>query len=123
MTQANLRPQRKASPFSIAVGIIAVIAVALLSAAGVFTDLLWFRQLGFETIFVTEIVAQILTFLIGWLVMTVLVGIGLAFAWRTRPVYLKLTEASPFQAYQQMFESVGKLIRWDYLLDSESLAD
>jgi len=112
VTQANLRPQRKASPFSIAVGIIAVIAVALLSAAGVFTDLLWFRQLGFETIFVTEIVAQILTFLIGWLVMTVLVGIGLAFAWRTRPVYLKLTEASPFQAYQQMFESVGKLIRW-----------
>lgn len=112
MTQANLRPQRKASPFSIALGIIAVIAVALLSAAGVFTDLLWFRQLGFETIFVTEIVAQIVTFLIGWLVMTVLVGIGLAFAWRTRPVYLKLTEASPFQAYQQMFESVGKLIRW-----------
>jgi uncharacterized membrane protein (UPF0182 family) len=79
VTQANLRPQRKASPFSIAVGIIAVIAVALLSAAGVFTDLLWFRQLGFETIFVTEIVAQIVTFLIGWLVMTVLVGIGLAF--------------------------------------------
>lgn len=112
MTQANLRPQRKASPFSIALGIIAVIAVALLSAAGVFTDLLWFRQLGFETIFVTEIVAQIVTFLIGWLVVTVLVGIGLAFAWRTRPVYLKLTEASPFQAYQQMFESVGKLIRW-----------
>ena len=62
MTQGNLRPQRKASPFSIAVGIIAVIAVALLSAAGVFTDLLWFRQLGFETIFVTEIVAQIVTF-------------------------------------------------------------
>ena len=112
MTQANLRPQRKASPFSIAIGIVAVIAVALLSAAGVFTDLLWFRQLGFETIFVTEIVAQLVTFLLGWLVMTLLVGLGLALAWRTRPVYLKLSEASPFQAYQQMFESVGKLVRW-----------
>ena len=112
MTQANLRPQRKASPFSIAIGIVAVIALALLSAAGVFTDLLWFRQLGYETIFVTEIVAQLVTFLIGWLVMTLLIGLGLALAWRTRPVYLKLSEASPFQAYQQMFESVGKLIRW-----------
>jgi uncharacterized membrane protein (UPF0182 family) len=112
VTQANLRPQRKASPFSIAIGIVAVIALALLSAAGVFTDLLWFRQLGYETIFVTEIVAQLVTFLIGWLVMTLLIGLGLALAWRTRPVYLKLSEASPFQAYQQMFESVGKLIRW-----------
>ncbi|MFM1766783.1 MAG: hypothetical protein RIR81_164, partial [Actinomycetota bacterium] len=73
MTQSNLRPERKVSPFSIAIGIISVIAVALLSAAGVFTDLLWFRQLGFETVFVTEILAQVVTFLIGWLVMTVLV--------------------------------------------------
>ena len=112
MTQANLRPERKASPFSIAVGIIAAIAVALLSAAGVFTDLLWFRQLGFESVFVTEIVAQVLTFLIGWLVMTVLVALGLGLAWRNRPVYLKLPEASPFQAYQQMLEGVGKLVRW-----------
>ena len=112
MTQSNLRPERKVSPFSIAVGIVAAIAVALLSAAGVYTDLLWFRQLGFEGVFVTEILAQVITFLIGWAVMAVLVGIGLAMAWRTRPVYLKLPEASPFQAYQQMLEGVGKLIRW-----------
>ena len=112
MTQANLRPQRKTSPFSIAVGIVAAIAVALLSAAGVFTDLLWFRQLGFESVFVTEIAGQVLAFLAGWLVMTVLVALGLGLAWRNRPVYLKLPEASPFQAYQQMLEGVGKLVRW-----------
>lgn len=112
MTQPNLRPQRKTSPFSIAIGIVAAIAVALLSAAGVFTDLLWFRQLGFESVFVTEIVAQVITFFIGWFVMTVLVALGLGLAWRNRPVYLKLPEASPFQAYQQMLEGVGKLVRW-----------
>lgn len=111
MSQANLRPQRKASPFSIAIGIVAAIAVVLLSAAGVYTDWLWFRQLGFEGVFVTQIAAQVITFLAGWLVMAVLVGLGLALAWKNRPVYLKLPEASPFQAYQQMIEGVGKFVR------------
>ncbi len=112
MTQPNLRPQRKTSPMSIAIGIVAAIGLALLSAAGVYTDLLWFRQLGFEAVFVTEIVAQVVTFFIGFLVMTIFVALGLGLAWRNRPVYLKLPEASPFQAYQQMLEGVGKLVRW-----------
>jgi uncharacterized membrane protein (UPF0182 family) len=107
------RPQaRKTSPFSIAIGIVAVIVTILLGAAGIYTDWLWFRQLGFEVVFFTQIAAQIVSFLAGWLVMTVLVSVGLALAWRNRPVYLRLPEASPFQAYQQMIESVGKLVRF-----------
>lgn len=112
MTQTPRPQARKTSPFSIAIGIVAVIVTILLAAAGIYTDWLWFRQLGFEVVFFTQIAAQIVSFLAGWLVMTVLVGVGLALAWRNRPVYLRLPEASPFQAYQQMIESVGKLVRF-----------
>ncbi|MEY3586755.1 MAG: hypothetical protein RJB32_51 [Actinomycetota bacterium] len=112
MTNVPGRPIRKPSPFSVAISIIAVIAVVLFSAAGAYTDWLWFRQLDFEVVFLTEIAGQVVSFLVGWLVMTLLVAIGLALAWRNRPVYLRLPEASPFQAYQQMIEGVGKLVRF-----------
>lgn len=110
MSEAQAKPQRKASPLSIAFGILAVIVFALLSAAGIYTDWLWFRQLGFEVVFFTQILGQVIAFLVGFTIMTVLVAIGLTAAWRSRPVYLKMPEESPFQAYQQLLEGLRKVI-------------
>ncbi len=110
MSEAQAQPRRKASPLSIAFGILAVIVFALLSAAGIYTDWLWFRQLGFEVVFFTQILGQVIAFLVGFTIMTVLVAIGLTAAWRSRPVYLKMPEESPFQAYQQLLEGLRKVI-------------
>jgi len=110
LTEAQAQPRRKASPLSIAFGILAVIVFALLSAAGIYTDWLWFRQLGFEVVFFTQILGQVIAFLVGFTIMTVLVAIGLTAAWRSRPVYLKMPEESPFQAYQQLLEGLRKVI-------------
>jgi uncharacterized membrane protein (UPF0182 family) len=86
------------------------ILFALLSAAGIYTDWLWFDQLGYEEVFLTEIVGQVVAFVLGFAVTSLLVGVGLALAWRTRPIYLKLPGASPFQAYQTLLESLRKLV-------------
>ena len=110
MSEAQAKPQRRVSPLSIAFGILAVIVFALVSAAGIYTDWLWFRQLGFEVVFFTQIVGQIVAFLIGFVIMTLLVAIGLMFAWRTRPVYLKMPDESPFQAYQQLLDGLRRVI-------------
>jgi uncharacterized membrane protein (UPF0182 family) len=110
LSEAQAQPRRKASPLSIAFGILAVIVFALLSAAGIYTDWLWFRQLGFEVVFFTQILGQVIAFLVGFTIMTVLVAIGLTAAWRSRPVYLKMPEESPFQAYQQLLEGLRKVI-------------
>ena len=110
MSEAQAKPQRRVSPLSIAFGILAVIVFALLSAAGIYTDWLWFRQLDFEVVFFTQILGQVIAFLIGFTIMTVLVAVGLTAAWRTRPVYLKMPEESPFQAYQQLLEGLRKVI-------------
>lgn len=110
MSEAQAKPQRRVSPLSIAFGILAVIVFALLSAAGIYTDWLWFRQLDFEVVFFTQILGQVIAFLIGFTIMTVLVAVGLTAAWRTRPVYLKMPEESPFQAYQQLLEGLRRVI-------------
>jgi uncharacterized protein len=110
LSEAQAKPQRRVSPLSIAFGILAVIVFALVSAAGIYTDWLWFRQLDFEVVFFTQIVGQIVAFLIGFVIMTLLVAIGLMFAWRTRPVYLKMPDESPFQAYQQLLDGLRRVI-------------
>lgn len=110
MTQPAPAQQRRVSPLSIAIGILAAIVFALFSAAGIYTDWLWFRQLGYEVVFTTEIVGQLFAFLAGFAVMTVFVGLGLMLAWRTRPIYLRMPEESPFQAYQQLIEGLRKLV-------------
>ncbi|MBT5848532.1 MAG: UPF0182 family protein [Micrococcales bacterium] len=110
MSEAQATPQRRVSPLSIAFGILGVIVFVLVSAAGIYTDWLWFRQLNFEVVFFTQIVGQIVAFLIGFALMSVIIAVGLMSAWRSRPVYLKMPEASPFQAYQQLIENLRRVI-------------
>ena len=110
MTTASPAAQRRVSPLTIAFGILAAIAFALVSAAGIYTDWLWFTQLGYAQVFTTQIVSQVVSFLIGFVVMASLVGIALAFAWKTRPIYIRMPEESPFQVYQQMIEGLRKVV-------------
>jgi len=110
LSEAQATPQRRVSPLSIAFGILGVIVFVLVSAAGIYTDWLWFRQLNFEVVFFTQIVGQIIAFLIGFALMSVIISVGLISAWRSRPVYLKMPEASPFQAYQQLIENLRRVI-------------
>ena len=104
MAQSTPQQGRKVSPVSIAFGILAAIVFALVSAAGIYTDWLWFRQLDFEVVFFTQIIAQVVAFLIGFVIMTAVIAVGLMLAWRTRPIYLKMPDESPFQVYQQLLE-------------------
>ena len=110
MTTASPAAQRRISPLTVAFGILAAIAFALVSAAGVYTDWLWFTQLGYAEVFTTQIISQVVSFLIGFVVMASLVGIALAFAWKTRPIYIRMPEESPFQVYQQMIEGLRKVV-------------
>ena len=110
MSEAQAKPRRRVSPLSIALGILALIVFALVSVAGIYTDWLWFRQLDFEVVFFTQIIGQIVAFFVGFAIMTLLVAIGLVTAWRSRPVYLKMPDESPFQAYQQLLDGLRRVI-------------
>ena len=110
MTQPAATANRRVSPLSIALGILGAIIFILFSAAGIYTDWLWFDNLGFAVVFFTEIVAQLVAFIVGFAIMAIIVAVGLTLAWKTRPIYIQMSEESPFAAYQQLLESLRKVV-------------
>ncbi len=68
-----------------------VIVAVLLIVGGVgvalYTDLLWFRQIGFATVFTTTLRTKLLLFFAFGLVMAATVGLNLWIAYRSRPPF------------------------------------
>jgi uncharacterized membrane protein (UPF0182 family) len=83
----------------------------LLSVAGLYTDVLWFDQLGFLSVLSTQIFAQSALFTVSALAFTLITGLGLWLAFRFRPVYLKFAdERSPFEQYRQLIDQLRKAV-------------
>ena len=100
---------RRISPFRIAVSIVVLAAVAFTGYTSVLTDFLWFDQLGFGGVFTTQIVTQVVVFLIAAAVMGGVSGLSLAIAYRNRPIYLKFTDGvDPFGVYRQLIDQLRK---------------
>jgi uncharacterized membrane protein (UPF0182 family) len=88
MSQTSQANVRKRAPLAISVGIVAALAVALISGSGVYTDVLWFDQLGFLSVFTTQIWGQVAVFAASALFAGLVVWINLYLAWRLRPIYV-----------------------------------
>lgn len=108
--QSSPASRRRVSPATIAVGILVVIATILISAAGIYTDLLWYNQLGFQSVFLTQIFAQVALFIAGFALMFALTLISFWVAYRNRPVYLRMPGESPFENYQQVIDNLRRVI-------------
>lgn len=110
MTQVPItRP--KVSPATIALGVLFVIGAALLGAAGFYTDWLWFDQLGYLSVFRTQIFAQAILFVVAALGFGLITGLSLWLAYRFRPIYLKFPdERSPFEQYRQILEQLRRVV-------------
>ena len=113
MTQASnsgiARP--RISPASIALGILVVIGAVLFSVADLYTDVLWFDQLGFLSVLTTGIFAQSLLFTVSAVSFALITGLSLWLAFRFRPVYIKFPdERSPFEQYRQLIDQLRKVV-------------
>ena len=87
MSNASVKNARKRTPLVISIGIVVVLAIIFTSISGVYTDVLWFDQLGYLTVYTTQIWAQVWTFIFAALIAGVMVWLNLFIAWRFRPVY------------------------------------
>jgi uncharacterized protein len=108
---SGLRTARPKSPARIALAIIVVLGALLLGASGVYTDLLWFTQLGFSQVFTTQIYAQAALFVIGGVVLAAFTSLGFNLAFRSRPIYARFAEGNDaFGAYRVLLEQLRKVI-------------
>ena len=83
------RPRR--SPLLLTLVSVAILLVAFIAFTQVYTEILWFKQVGASQVFRTMWITRGLTFLAGFIVMAVPVWISLHLAYRHRPVYAPTT--------------------------------
>ena len=87
--------------------IIAVLVIAFFVISNLYTDVLWFDQLGYLNVLTTGWFAGAIMFVIGFVAMAVPVFVSIEIAFRSRPVYAKLN--SQLDRYQQVIEPLRRL--------------
>lgn len=109
----NAAPQarrRRLSPVAVTVVLVVLLILGFLGAASVITEVLWFDQLGYVQVLLTQWVAAGAMFLIGFFAMAVPVFFAIDIAYRKRPVYARLT--AQLDRYQELVEPLRRLIKW-----------
>jgi len=104
---APLPPSRTRVALTITAVIVAALVVVFFIFSGLYTDILWFDQLGFLTVLTTQWWATAIMFAVGFVGMAVPVWVAVEVAFRARPVYAKLN--SQLDRYQQVIEPLRRL--------------
>jgi uncharacterized membrane protein (UPF0182 family) len=91
--------------------ILGVLIVLVLLFAEVWTEALWYRQLGFLRVYQTELVFRTLLFLFGMGVMAGGVGSSMVLAYRARPIYAPIsTEQAGLDRYRDGIEPLRRIV-------------
>jgi uncharacterized membrane protein (UPF0182 family) len=87
--------------------VLAVLVIAFFIVANLYTEVLWFQQLGYLNVLTTQWAAGAVMFAVGFIAMAFPVWLSIAIAFRARPVYAKLN--SQLDRYQQVVEPLRRL--------------
>lgn len=109
-TAAHPAERRRISPFAVTVVLVVLLILGFLATASVLTEVLWYEQLGFLPVLLTQWIAAGAMFVIGFLAMAVPLFFAIDVAYRKRPVYARLT--AQLDRYQELLEPLRKLIKW-----------
>ena len=108
MSQASgLSLTRGRTPLIITLVVLAAIVAGFFFFASLYTEVLWFDQLGFLPVLLTTWGGSVIMFLIGFIAMFVPVWLSMNIAYRFRPVYAKLS--NELDRYRQMIDPLRKL--------------
>ncbi|MGW8435588.1 UPF0182 family membrane protein [Nocardiopsis sp. NPDC055551] len=90
-----------------------VIIAGLMLAANFWTDFKWFSSVGYTNVFLTELWTRVLLFAVAALVMAVIVGLSIFFAYRARPGIRPMSlEQQGLDRYRQSIDPHRKLFFW-----------
>ncbi|GAB2817029.1 UPF0182 family protein [Alpinimonas psychrophila] len=109
MTNSNtVRRKSSRTPLAITIGVLVVLLIAFFVFASVYSEVLWFEQLGFLNVLLTQWFASAGFFVAGFIAMAVPVWLSIEIAYRRRPVYARLS--SQLDRYQEIIEPLRRLL-------------
>ncbi|MUU72881.1 UPF0182 family protein [Pseudarthrobacter sp. GA104] len=110
-TMSTGRPPSRRGALTPTLIVVALVVVGFIFFANVWTDVLWYRQLGFIEVFVTENLARIGIFAAGFAVMFLAVFFAIRIAYHARPVYAPDSEIRDnLNRYQAQLEPVRRVV-------------
>lgn len=108
-TQSPSNPDKKRPVLFFTALIVGALIFGFLASANVITDVLWFEQLGFLRVFLTQWIGAIAMFILGFIAMALPLYIVSEVAFRTRPTYARLTGQQ--EQYKKVLEPLQKAVR------------
>jgi uncharacterized membrane protein (UPF0182 family) len=91
--------------------VVALVVVGFIFFANVWTDVLWYQQLGFFEVFLTENLARIIIFLVAFALMFAAMFYAIRIAYHARPVYAPDSEIRDnLNRYQAQLEPVRRVV-------------
>ena len=100
-------------PLVLTISIIAAIAVAIGILSQVWTEVLWFSQIGYARVLWTQWIALIVLFLVGFAIMFGAVFVSMTRAYRAREIGMPDDEATRnLEAYRSVIEPVRRRLTW-----------
>jgi Uncharacterized conserved protein len=106
-TAAGRPGGRRRAAIWITIGVIVVLVIAFFVFASLYTDVLWYQQLGYLGVLTTQWFAGGTLFVIGFVGMAVPLWLAVQLAYRLRPMYAKLS--GQLDRYQQVIEPLRRL--------------
>ncbi len=104
-------PKRRGA-FSIFIGAVVVLFVLFSSLSGFITDRMWFESLGQTTVFDTLLITKIQLFLLVGVVSSLVVGLNVWIAFRSRPTYIPrsaLSDIPGLEKTEQVLKSIRRI--------------
>ncbi|MFA1544860.1 UPF0182 family membrane protein [Actinomadura chokoriensis] len=90
---------------------LAVLLIVFMVFTATYTDLLWYRSIGFSSVYTTQLQAKIVLFFGAGLLMALVVGANVLVAYRLRPAYRPLSvEQQGLERYRSVIDPRRRLI-------------
>ncbi len=92
----------------ITLGALIVLAVLWFQFVGVYINWLWFGEVGYRQVWTTQVLSEVVLFVVGGIVGGAVVFLSLLIAYRSRPVFVPSGEVDPLSPYRTVISSRPK---------------
>jgi len=101
---------KKPSPLALTLIILAVLAGALVALSGVYVDWLWFKSVGFTSVWTTVLTTKIVLFIVAGLVTSLIISLNIFLAYRRRPFDVSMAmESDNLERYRSTIDPIRRL--------------